>query len=164
MTSPLTDSHYVDIAFDCLPLRSVARFDAPIDASPEHEQFCERVKQAVTKHGVHNSYYLHNATCVFHLTNQEDCGTLEFRFEGTVLTDPQDQKTLRCDLEVELQRETCEWLTEPVVAWFAQTVSEAVQVEFDQYIAMGDLNRTLERLERLQAESDEHGGFLGMGL
>jgi hypothetical protein len=51
-----------------------------------------------------------------------------------------------------------------VVAWFRETVREAVIVEFDRFIAAGDLKRTIERLARLQAESDSRAGFLGMGL
>jgi hypothetical protein len=154
----------VEIAFDCLPLRSVTRFDVPLDAPPEYEELVERVKRAVEKHGLYNSYYLHNARCVFHLTNDPEVGMLEFRFQGTALTDPEDRKTLHCDLQVELARETCDWLTEPIVGWFAETVRRAVQAEFDRYIASGDLERAVERLARLEAESDAHGGFLGMGL
>jgi hypothetical protein len=155
---------YVDISFDCLPLRSVGRFDIPIDASPEYQALCERIKRAAGKHGLHNSYYLHNARCVFHLTNDPQFGMLEFRFEGTVLTDADDRNTLRCDLQAELHRETCDWLTEPVVAWFAEAVSQAVRIEFDRYIAAGDLEKTVERIGQIQAESDRHGGFLGLGL
>ena len=44
---------------------------------------------------------------------------LQYRFEGTVLTDETDTKTVNADLHVELVRETCDWLTEPVVQWFA---------------------------------------------
>ena len=61
-------------------------------------------------------------------------------------------------------RETCDWLTEPIVRWFAETVARAVRVEFDRYIAAGDLRKTIERMERLQAESDDQGGFIGMGM
>jgi hypothetical protein len=135
-----------------------------MDAPPEYEALIERVKQAAEKHGLHNSYYLHNAKCLFHLTNDEDLGMLEFRFDGTVLTDPDDQQTLRCDLHVKLQRDTCDWLTAPIVDWFTETVSQAVRVEFDRYIAAGDLEKTTERIKKLQGESDAQGGFLGMGL
>jgi hypothetical protein len=155
---------HVEISFDCLPLRSIGRFDVPVDASPEYQAFCERLKQAAAKHGLHNSYYLHNAKCVFHLTNHPQLGELEFRFEGTVLTDPEDRQTLGCDLQAELHRETCAWLVEPVVAWFAETVTHAVRIEFDRYIAAGDLEQTVKRAEQIQADSDAHGGFKGMGL
>ena len=43
-------------------------------------------------------------------------------------------------------------------------VIHAVRVEFDRDIHAGDLKRTIERLEKLDAESDAQGGFLGMGL
>ena len=155
---------YVDITFDCLPLRSIERTDIPLDASPKFRARCERILHALSKHGTLNSYYLYNATCTFHLTNQPDSGAIEFHFEGTALTDEIDQKTVRCDLHVELARETCDWLTEPVVAWFAETVPIAVGIEFDRYIAAGDLQQTVERLRRIQSDSDQHGGFVGMYL
>ncbi len=155
---------YVDITFDCLPLRSVGRLDVPIDAQPEYVALTERIRQATEKHGLHNSYYLYRAKCVFRLTNDSDVGMLEFSFDGTVLTDPDDRETRGCDLRVKLQRETCDWLTETVVEWFAETVNRAVHLEFDRYIAAGDLQKTIERMEKLQAESDAHDGFLGMGL
>jgi hypothetical protein len=157
-------SQPVEISFDCLPLRSLGRLDVPIDASPGLRAMAERIQKAIRKHGSHNTYYLHKAACVFRLTNDPGMGTLEFAFEGTVLTDPEDGKTVHADLDVTLRRETCEWLTEPVVSWFRETVSQAVVVEFDRYIAAGNVQRAVERLARLQAESDSHEGFLGMGL
>jgi hypothetical protein len=157
-------AHYVDVTFDCLPLRSIDRFDIPIDASAALRGFCQRVIAAAGKHGLHNSYYLHNAHCVFHLTNDEQVGSLDFHFEGTVLTDPKDQRTVGSDLNVQLDKETCDWLTRPVAQWFVETVNYAVRAEFDRYIAVGDLKRTIERLQRMEQESDTRGGFLGMGL
>ena len=157
-------SNKVEIAFDCLPLRSIERMDVPLDASPAFEAFCHRVKQAADHHGLHNTYYLHHARCCFQLTNDEAIGLLQFSFEGTALTDPEDQKTLSVDLQVELEEETCDWITRPVVDWFRETVSQAVRVEFDRYIAAGDLGRTMKRMEEIQAESDAHLGFLGFGL
>jgi len=157
-------SQTVDIAFECLPLRSVGRFDAPMDAAPELAAFCQRLRQAAQQHGLHNTYYLHQGRCTFRLTNDQQVGMVEFAFEGVVLTDGEDLKTLKCDLTVELGREVCEWLTAAAVAWLAETVRQAVRIEFDRYIAAGDLQRTIERTERLRAESDACGGFLGMGL
>ncbi len=154
----------VDIEFECLPLRSVGRLDVPIDASPGFRAFCERVKRAIEKHGTHNTYYLHHARCAYQLTNDDQIGLLELAFEGTVLTDAEDRKALHADLDVALYRDTCDWLTEPVVAWFRETVTRAVLVEFDRFASSGDLRRTVERLERLQNESDARGGYLGMGL
>ena len=80
------------------------------------------------------------------------------------LTDASDQKTLRCDLQVELLRETCDWLTEPATQWLGETVVHAVTVEFDRFIAAGDLAQTVKRIEQLQAQSDQRGGFVGMYL
>jgi hypothetical protein len=89
---------------------------------------------------------------------------IEYRLEGTVLTDASDQKTVRTDLAVELVRETCDWLTAVATDWLADGVSKAVQIEFDRYIAAGDLAQTVKRIEKLQAESDERGGYVGMYL
>lgn len=157
-------SRPVQISFECIPLRSVARFDIPLDASDEYRAFHERLRLAVEKHGVHNAYYLCSARCVFRLTNDDRTGLLDFGFEGTVMTDPDDQRTVGCDLAVELVGETCGWLTAPVVEWFHETVRQAVCVEFDRYIAAGDLTKAVERVERLEGELSARGGFLGMGL
>jgi hypothetical protein len=157
-------SRAVEITFDCLPLRSLGRFDIPVDASAEEHALAGRIRCAVEKHGVHNVYYLHHARCVFHLTNDEQIGMIEFALEGSVLTDPEDQRTLRCDLTVRLEREVCPWLTAEAVTWLSETVVEAVRIEFDRYIAAGELARTIRRMEQIQADSDARGGFLGMGL
>lgn len=157
-------SQNVEIHFECLPLRSIGRVDVPLDASPEFAAFCDRLKQAAQRHGLHNTYYLHGAKCTYRLTNDPKIGMLQFRFEGTVLTDPEDQRTLWADLQVDLSGETCDWLTEPIVAWFRETVTRAVTIEFDRYIRSGDLSRTVERVEQIRAESDAQGGFLGFGL
>ena len=69
---------WVDIEFDCLPLRSVTRLDVPVDASPVYEQFVLRVKEAMNKHGSHNTYYLHHGTCTYHLTNNSERGSVTF--------------------------------------------------------------------------------------
>lgn len=155
---------WVEITFDCLPLRSVTRLDIPIDASPKYRAQCERIKAAIEKHGSHNTYYLYNALCRYHLTNHADRGMLELRFEGTVITEATDMHTQRCDVQAELVRETCDWLTTPIVQWFEQCVSRSVAVEFDRYIEAGDLQKTKERIARLQAETEQSGGFVGMYL
>jgi hypothetical protein len=155
---------WVDIQFDCLPLRSISRWDAPLDASPRLRDFYARLIESHRKHGTHNTYYLHNARCIYHLTNQPVLGTLEFRFEGVVMTDAEDRCTQGSDLAVELARETCTWLSEPVVRWFHESVQHAVRIEFDHYIAAGDLEKTRQRIAKLQAQSDQLEGFLGMYL
>jgi hypothetical protein len=155
---------WVEITFDCLPLRSIGRLDIPLDASPKYRAFCEQVKRAIETHGTHNTYFLHNARCVFHLVNSADVGMLEYAFHGTVFTDGADVKTERTDLEVGLLRETCDWLTQPIVEWFAETVRRAVATEFDRYIAAGDLEQTRQRIAKIQSASDDADGFVGMYL
>jgi hypothetical protein len=157
-------AHWVDITFACLPLRSVTRLDIPLDASPKYRAFCERIKAALAKHGSFNTYYLYNARCAYHLTNRDDRGLLEFGFEGTVITDAEDRRTASCDLDVELLRETCDWVSKPIVEWFRETVQHSVSVEFDRYIEAGDLEQARQRIAKLQAASDEAGGFVGMFL
>jgi hypothetical protein len=157
-------NRWVEITFDCLPLRSVGRMDIPLDASPKFRERCDRIKSAIEKHGTFNTYFLYNAACKFHLTNRDDSGMIEFRFEGTAITDQTDLRTDRCDLEVELVRETCDWLTAPVVEWFHRTVTHAVKAEFDRYIEAGDLAKTKERMQKLQAELEKSGGLVGMYL
>lgn len=155
---------WVEVEFDCLPLRSVGRLDIPIDASPRYRQRCLDIKAAIKKHGSHNSYYLYNASATYHLTNEPELGMIQFRFEGTVLTDSSDVKTRGTDLTVELVRETCDWLSEPIVRWFTDTVGRSVTVEFDRYIQAGDLEKAQQRLDDLAAQSDQSDGFLGMHL
>jgi hypothetical protein len=155
---------WVDITFTCLPLRSVTCFAPPVDASDDVTETYAKLREASQKHGLHNTYYLHAGKCVFHLTNNDQVGMIEFAFSGTILTDTQDMHTLRCDLQTELTGETCDWLTASVVDWFVETVREAVRVEFDRFIAAGDLQKTIERLHQLQATSDAQGGFLGAWL
>ncbi len=155
---------FVEITFDCLPLRTISRLDIPIDASPRYQARCERIKAAIETHGSHNTFYLYNANCIFHLTNSPDLGMLDFSFEGTVMTDQSDEKATNAHLTIELARETCDWLTEPAVAWFKETVPHAVLAEFDRYIAAGDLEQAKRRVEALQAKADQTGGYMGMYL
>ena len=155
---------WVEINFDCLPLRSVARLDIPLDASPKFRRRCENILAAIEQHGSHNSYYLYNASCRYHLANSLEVGMLHFDFEGTVLTDADDLRTRQCDLRVELTKETCDWLTSGVQEWFAETVSRSVAIEFDRFIEAGDLEKARQRVEQIQKASDEAGGFMGMYL
>ena len=155
---------WVEIEFDCLPLRSVSRLDVPIDASPKFERFVRHVKEAMEKHGTHNTYYLHRCTCVYHLTNATDRGEIAFEFEGTALTGQEDRKTRSVDLEVTLLRETCGWLSQPIVDFFAESVQHAVLVEFDRYIDAGDLSKTEARMQKLDEQNELSEGFVGMYL
>ncbi len=156
--------NWVEIEFDCLPLRTVTRIDVPVDASPRYEQFVLNVKAAIEKHGTLNSYYLYQARCTYHLTNDPQRGVVQFAVEGTILTDAKDRQSRQADLQVTLDQETCAWLTEPMVEFLSESVRQAMLVEFDRYIAAGDLERAEQRIREIQAESDRAGGFVGMYL
>jgi hypothetical protein len=154
----------VQITFDCLPLRSLGRLDPPLDAPADLAAFYARLRKAVQKHGQHNAYYLHRGLCTFHLTNDEQIGMVQFGFEGTLLTDAKDMKTLDGDLVVRLEAEVCEWLTAAGTEFLSETARHAVRVEFDRYITAGDLEKTIKRIEQLRAASESEGGFIGWGL
>ena len=154
----------VAVTFECTPLRSVPRLDIPLDASPAYRARLERMQRAVASHGTRNAYYLSDGGCTFCFTNDPAIGWVRFRFEGTLLTDDADAKTIGSDLEIILDQETCDWLTQPAVEWLKLAAKHAVEVEFDRYIAAGDLSRALERLAREQAASDAAGGYVGMNL
>lgn len=155
---------WVEVKFDCIPLRTVEKMTIPEDASPKLAQKLARIQSAKATHGTLNTYYLHNASCVFHLTNNPAVGMFQFNFEGVLLTDNQDMKSHSCDLQVELARETCSWVNQSIVDWLAETVQRAVLVEFDRYINAGDLSKTIQRMEAIQKASEESGGFVGMYL
>lgn len=154
---------WVEVEFDCLPLRSVSRLDVPVDASPKYEQFVLRVKDAMGKHGTHNTYYLHRGKCVYHLTNDPKRGEVTFKFEGTVMTGDQDVQTRAVDVQVELAGETCPWLCEPMVDFLSESVRQALLVEFDRYIEAGDMEKTRQRIEKMQNEGGPES-FVGMYL
>ena len=154
---------WVEIEFDCLPLRTISRLDVPVDASPKYEQFVLRVKEAMSIHGTHNTYYLHRGRCAFHLTNDPKRGEILFSFEGTVMTGDKDENTKAIDIQVELLRETCGWLNEPMVGFLTESVRHALLVEFNRYIEAGDLEKTRQRIEKMQSDGDPDA-FVGMYL
>lgn len=157
-------SDAVSIQFDCIPLRTIGRSDVPVDASPALERLILRVRDCLQKHGTHNTYYLHRGVCRYQLTNDPEQGLLEFEFDGVILTDDQDRATRGSDLAVQLKRETCPWLNQVIVDWFCATVARAVEIEFDRYIAAGDLQKTQQRLSEMEQQEQASGGFLGMYL
>ncbi len=154
----------VAITFECTPLRSVPRLDIPLDASPGYRARLERMQRAVAAHGTRNAYYLTDGSCTFRFTNDSASGWVRFAFTGPVFTDDADLQTTGSDLDIILDVETCDWLTQPAVEWLTVSVKHAVEAEFDRYIAAGDLARARERLAREQATIDESGGYLGMNL
>src|SRR5690242_11533674 len=107
----------VQIEFDCLPLRSIARLDVPLDASDELRERAERLKAAIAALGAERSYFLYNAHCVFRFANSEVEGLCRFAFEGAVQTDAGDRKCERSLLDVRLVSETCGGIPDEVRAW-----------------------------------------------
>ena len=154
----------VEISFACIPLRSVGRFDPPLDATEQQRSLWVQLHRALNTHGAHNAFFLCNGRCVFHFANHPTLAMVHFAFQGTVLTDAEDRKTIGSDMQIELESETCPWLTAEAVAWLKETVERAVRIEFDRYIAAGDLQRTIDRLQQLEVETEAKGGYLGMGL
>jgi hypothetical protein len=153
----------VDIAFDCLPLRSVGRVDVPLDASPAFRARCEQLQRAVDAHGAENAYFLYNTRCVFRLANSGVENMVRFTFDGTVLTDRSDCKAVQADLAIELTAETCGTIPADVRAWFRGVVRRAVLIEFDHFIAAGNLAERIGGLSKLNSVLDI-AGFEGMNL
>lgn len=139
----------IDIAFDCLPHRSVGRVDIPLDASPEFRSRLEHLKRSIDKHGIENAYFLYNARCVYHLANSDIEGMLRFSFEGAVLTDRSDAKAASADLDVELVSETCGGVPAAVLEWLCGAVARAVLVEFDRFITAGHLEQRVNELDAM---------------
>ncbi|HEY4234395.1 MAG TPA: hypothetical protein VGM76_13265 [Lacipirellulaceae bacterium] len=154
---------YVDIAFDCLPLRSVGRTDVPLDASPAFRARTEHLKRAIETHGTENSYFLYNAHCVYRLANSDVDGMLRFSFEGTLLTDRSDAKAERADFETALVGETCGDVPREVLPWLVRMVEQAVLVEFDRFVAAGMLAHRVGQLGNVTQLADL-ADFAGMNL
>jgi hypothetical protein len=147
----------VDIAFSCLPLRSVGRLDVPIDASGTYRIHYERLQEALQLHGAERTYYLYDAHCVFHLANSEIAGMARFDFDGIVLTDAGDAMTDRVELEVRLASETCGEIPAEVQAWLKSRVEKAVTIEFNRFIAAGQLEGRTAELGQVDRLSDLSG-------
>jgi hypothetical protein len=153
----------VDIAFDCLPLRLVARVDIPMDASPLFRARCERLRQAIAEHGNENAYFLYNTRCTYRLANSDIDNMLRFSFDGTVLTDRSDSKAKRADLRVVLVAETCNGVSSAAMEWLVGIVTRAVLIEFDRFIAAGQLARRVSELGRLDSIANV-ADFAGMNV
>jgi hypothetical protein len=153
----------VDIAFDCLPLRSVTRVDVPIDASPAFRARCEHLRQAMEAHQAQNAYFLYNTRCVFRLANSDVENMLRFTFEGTVLTDQSDVQARDADLQIELAAETCGGLPAEVLAWFRKVVQRAVLIEFDRFISAGQLAQHVSQIGTVKS-IDQLPSFSGMNV
>jgi hypothetical protein len=153
----------VDIAFDCLPLRSVARVDVPLDASPAFRARCERLQQAIEAYSGENAYFLYNTSCTYRLANSDIDNMLRFAFDGTLLTDRSDCKADRADLNVVLTAETCGGVPPAALDWLRGIVRRAVLIEFDRFIAEGQLAERLDELGDIDSITDV-AGFAGMNV
>lgn len=153
----------VEIAFDCLPLRSVGRVDAPLDASEAFRRRAERIKSALAEYGAERTYFLYNGHCVFRFANSEIDGACRFEFEGVVRTDAGDRLCQKTLVEAHLVSDTCGGAPANVEAWLAERVQQAVGIEFDRFIAAGQL---AARAEQLGASTDltDVGGLSGMDV
>jgi hypothetical protein len=151
----------IEIAFDCLPLRSLGRLDIPLDASDAFRSRAERIKAALAEFGAERTYYVYNAHCVFRFANSEIDGACRFEFEGVVRTDAGDRKCQDARLEVCLASETCGGVPAEVEAWLSGQVRRGVAVEFDRFIAAGQLERAGQMSDVPLANL---GGPAGMGV
>ncbi len=140
----------VDIAFDCLPLRSVARVDVPLDASPAFRARCERLQRAIEAHGNENAYFLYNTRCAYRLANSDIDNMLRFSFDGTLVTDRSDCKSDRADLKVVLVAETCGGVPAVALDWLRAVVVRAVLIEFDRFIDAGRLAERIGQLGQIE--------------
>ena len=153
----------VDIAFDCLPLRSVGRVDVPLDASPPFRARCERLRKSIDRHGTENAYFLYNTRCTYRLANSDIENMLRFSFDGTVITDRSDGKAERADLAIALTAETCGPLAPDVLQWFSRVVERAVLIEFNHFISAGRLAERVSQLGKVDSIADI-GDFTGMNV
>lgn len=153
----------VEISFACLPLRSVGRLDVPLDASPVYRARYENLVAAVDQYDLERTYFLYDAHCVFRLANSEVENILRFEFEGIVRTDASDLLTESAELRVTLASETCGGVPEAIFEWFKGRIEKAVIVEFDRFIAAGQLEDRAAKLGQVERLSDV-AGFSGMDV
>ncbi len=153
----------VDIAFDCLPLKSVTRVDVPLDASPAFRSRCERLQQAIELHNGENAYFLYNTRCTYRLANSDIDNMLRFSFDGALLTDRSDCKADRVDLNVVLVAETCGGVPAAAMHWLRRVIERAVLIEFDRFIAAGQLAERVNQLGQVHSIADI-ASFAGMNV
>ena len=153
----------VDIAFDCLPLRSVARVDVPLDASPAFRARSLRLQQAIEAFAGDNAYFLYNTRCMYRLANSDIENMLRFSFDGTLLTDRSDCKADRADLNIVLVAETCGGVPATALDWLRRIIERAVLIEFDRFIDAGRLADRVRELGNVDSIADV-AGFAGMNV
>jgi len=132
-----------------------------MDASAVYHERVERLNAALATHGAERTYFLYNARCIFRLANSEIAGMLRFDFEGIVRTDAGDLLTESIEIDVQLKSETCGGVPAEVQPWLRGQVEKSVAIEFDRFIAAGQLANRTEEIGQLDRLSDL-GGFSGM--
>ena len=153
----------VDIAFDCLPLRSLPRVDIPLDASPAFRARCERLRRALDAHAGENAYYLYNTRCTYRLANSDIDNMLRFSFDGTLVTDRSDCKADQADLDIVLTAETCGGVPPAAMDWLRGIVRRAVLIEFDRFIFDGQLAARKDELGSVDSIATI-GDFAGLNV
>ena len=88
---------------------------------------------------------------------------LRFSFDGTVLTDRSDCKADRADLNVVLTAETCGGVPPAALDWLRGIIKRAVLIEFDRFIADGQLAARVKQLGSVDSITDV-AGFAGMNV
>lgn len=156
---PETFEPQIDIAFDCLPLRTVGRLDIPLDASEAFRRRAEHIKAALDAHGAERTYFLYNAHCIFRFANSEIDGACRFEFEGVVRTDAGDRKCQEALVDAWLASETCGGVPPAVAQWLAERVRAAVGIEFDRFIAAGQLAAPTQSAAAAVAEAEDLSGL-----
>ena len=160
---PEAPSLPVLIQFNCYPFRSATRLDIPMDAPEEFQELCRRFVQALRQHGTEHTYYLHNATVEFQLSNRPGAN-VKFRFEGTIWTNTEDRKTARLEITTEFLHSDFGPLDPAVQSFFDQAIHRAVTAEFDRYIEAGELEKTVQQAKEAILQADQTGGYMGMGI
>jgi len=72
----------VDIAFECLPLSAVGRFDVPIDASDVYRARQEKLKAVLETHGAQRTYLPLQRALHLPFRQQPDRRHGQVRFRG----------------------------------------------------------------------------------
>jgi hypothetical protein len=135
----------------------------PFEASPAYRERCERLQHALEKHGAANTYFLYNTRCVYRLANSDIDNMLRFSFDGVLRTDRSDCRAESAELSVKLTSETCGPMSPEVLAWFNRVVERAVLIEFNHFIAAGQLAERVEDLRQVGSIADV-ADFSGMNV
>ena len=121
------------------------------------------VSWALNTHAGQNAYFLYNTRCTYRLANSDIDNMLRFSFDGTLLTDRSDCKADHADLNVVLTAETCGGVPPAALDWLRGIIKRAVLIEFDRFIADGQLAERVKQLGSVDSITDV-AGFAGMNV